>query len=504
MEEVLQEKARPLVLEHFAVPAATVVQTFLLPRQEIRRIWREAWSELIERVDDALNHDIDVLLTFHMSYFHQLTREYFVAADMPLLLSNLADRGARVVTLIDDIFDCHQSLIAGGSASGMMDPPSSLSKAVLDLMQVLDWRSVEIMLSESLASSLASQESALWRPHMTFAVKHPMETFFDLLFSPKRVIYFSHPISEPRRLLASGNVEGANSFVEMMGRILARLQGTCTVIEPTTIDELRFKPGSANLSPRWPFHTEARQLLYESPEEPPQSSQQYLFPAGWESDGRTESPTDSLISTLLSAIEEQIDARDHGLVEQSQIIACYRPIYDGNASRGVKEELQHYGRLVSLGMRTREASVVFSPPSDILKYPRRRLAEDMIPAWVRRGSLTGSDEAFVRLKARVLTEESEQIAELVNGSLDALMRTLAECDVTIEAGEDTILPSGALGARDVLRRQAVGAQLAEQVKTVSEGLYLQALADAGVISIVDAEQMFYDALDSQPSPAGGY
>jgi hypothetical protein len=485
LEAILQEKAQPLVTQHFPVRAVTVVQTFLLPRPELRRIWLEAWNQVLTEVDEALKES-DVLLTFHLAYFHQLTREYFVAADMSSLLSAFPGRCARIVTLIDDIYDCHQALMAGGSASGMMDAPGSMERTILDLMQVLDWRSIEVMLSESLAASLRIS-------HFIFAVKHPMQTLYDLLFSEKKVVYFSHPISEPRRSHTTGHEQEAAAFVEQMAQIVARLQARSTVVEPTTIDELRFSGEGGNLSARWPFHADARELLYEPSEPCPPSARPYIFPAGWSPDSRAAIAADGLVQSLRDAIQEQIDARDHGLVEQSSIIACYRPIYEGNASRGVKEELQHYGRLVALNLRTAEASIVFSPSEDRARYPRRRLAQEIIPGWARRGFLEGSEDGIRELGRRVLDEDSDQMRAFLEGDQDAFQRIMAACELSIRPDE-SVLPRGLLGATVATRRQAAAAELAAQIMP-SVSLYLDDLSNLGVIRLVETEQMFYATLE---------
>lgn len=485
LEEALQRRAQPLVTQFFPVQVATVVETFLLPRAQLRRVWAEAWAEVLEQVDATLP-DSDVVLTFHLAYFHQLTREYFVAADMPVLVEALQDRAARIVTFIDDIYDCHQSLIAGGSAAGMMPPPDSIERAILDLMQVLDWRSIEVMLSESLAASTKL-------PHYIFAVKHPLDTLYDLLFSEKRVIYFSHPISEPRRLHTAGQEQAAREFVQKMAQIVARLQADSTVIEPTTIDELRFRSDSGNLLERWPFQQDTRDLLFVAPEACPQAALPFLFPAEWTSDSRPEISS-GLIQSLTKAIQEQIDARDHGLVEQSRFVACYRPIYEGNASRGVQEELLHFARLVTLGLRAAEASVVFSPPEDRDLYPRRRLADSIIPAWARRGLLEGTPEALQALQERIQREDSAQVRKVLEGDVDSLLRLIADCGLQIQP-DDNILPGGALGATETARRHAAAAELGAQARRAGN-LYLDDLLESGVVHLVISEQEFYSSLEA--------
>jgi hypothetical protein len=369
----------------------------------------------------------------------------------------------------------------------MMDPPSTVDNAMLDLLQVLDWRSIELMLSDSLAQSLGC-------PHYIFAVKHPIQTFYDLICTDKRIVYLSHPISEPRRMEMAGRIDEARAFVAKMSQIIARLQADSTVIEPTTIDELRIRGSGGNLGTRWPFQPDERELLYEPPEPCPGAARPFVFPSGWESDDRPEIGESGLTRNLRNAIGQQIDARDHGLVEQSRIIACYRPLYEGNASGGVREELEHYGRLVSLNLRSAEASVVYSPSADHARYPRRRLAESIVPAWRRQRLLEGDDPAIEAFQERVLREDSELISKLLAGDSDALLRTIAECGLTIRPDEDTV-PGGTLGAGDTVRRHAAAATLGEQVKRAANP-YLDELAERGVIRVVPQEQMFYSALEA--------
>ena len=484
LEETLQDLAQPLVREHFGLPATSVVQTFLLPRAQLRRIWRQAWNETMSKADAELKEH-DVVLTFHSTYFHQLTREYFVAADMPELIRDLSSRAKRIITFIDDAYDCHQSLIAGGSASGMMKAPESIDEAVLDLIQVFDWRSIEIMQSESIAASIE-------RPFYIFATKHPLSTLYDLMFSGKRIVYLSHPISEPRRLHSEGKISEARDFVQTMETAVARMQANATVIEPTAIDEKRFHGETGSLSGRWPFRSDGRELVYEEPEEAPPQASDYLFPVGWRDDNRVEVEFTGLIKRLSRVISEQIDARDHGLVEQANIVASYRPIYEGHMSRGVREELEHHGRLVSLDLRRPEASIVYCPPEDLSTYPRRQLAGTMVGTWVRQSLLVGSEESIEELKARVLTEHSQVMDDLVQGDADALMRVVADCSLRIRP-DDQILPSGALGASDAARRQATAGLLGEQIRRTGE-VYLDRLQNAGTIVVVETAQMFYDRL----------
>ena len=485
LDRILLDKAKPLVIEMFSLPSASVVHTFMLPRSLLRRIWIETWEETIADLDAQLS-ERDVILTLHLTYFHQLTSESFIPADISMLIDDLSTRASRVVTLIDDIYDCQQALIAGGSASGMMNTPQSIETTVLDLIQVLEWRSIETMVSESLSSSLGC-------PYNVLAVKHPANTLYDLVFSKKPVVYLSHPISEPRRMHMSGDTSGAIALAHKMSEVVATMRAFATVVEPTGIDELRFRNASGNLSARWPFSPDQRDLLYEPPEDLPHTSaQEYVFPVGWDTDERTEIESSGLIQRLVQVIGQQINARDHGLVEQSRLIAAYRPIYRGNVSRGVQEELRHHTRLVASGLRTSEASIVFSPESDLFEYSRRSLANFTIPIWAQSRMLTGDESAVQRLQQRVLNEDSREMEQLLDGDTDALMRVVTACGLRFQSESGT-LPEGALGASEIVHQQATAGHLAEQVKRLS-GVYLDELVEDGTVRLVGSEQMFYNAL----------
>lgn len=92
----------------------------------------------------------DVILTLHFSFYLHSTKEYFVPGDLPLLVETIRDHVDEVVIFVDDIYDVHRALLGGADGVGMKDAPNSLEAAVIDLMQILDWRSVEGMLTQSL------------------------------------------------------------------------------------------------------------------------------------------------------------------------------------------------------------------------------------------------------------------------------------------------------------------------------------------------------------------
>lgn len=254
------------------------------------------------------------------------------------------------------------------------------------------------------------------------------------------------------------------------------------------------------MAPRWPFNEDSRELLYVAPDDPPTSARTYIFPSGWDPDTRDETPTSGSIELLKSAIERQINARDHSLVEQSEKVACFRPFYEGNASRGVQEELLHFGRLVKLGLREVGAcSVVLLPEEDRTAYPRRMLYESLIPTWRQQQLLQGSDENVERFRKRI--QEGDGAATLVaTGDVDALRAMLRTYELSIRADDGALLPAGALGTTGPTRRQAAETEFAQQIQYAGK-LYLDILEAEGIVRLVRSEQTFYRELAAQGGPA---
>ena len=279
-----------------------------------------------------------------------------------------------------------------------------------------------------------------------------------------------------------------------MGEVIARLQGAASVIEPTAIDEFRFSEAEGydgNLAPRWPFGPELRDLLYVAPPDCPPAATAVSFPAGWEDDERDAVGASSLLARLRSSIEAQIDSRDHVLVEQSERLACYRPVFEGHQSGGVEEELQHIARLVKLGAREPEmASGVYSPNADHIRYPRRRFPDSSLPEWRLGGVISGDDEAFDRLtEAMLSSDEISELDAIVHGDASALLELLTRYGIDV-APDKAALPTGALGAGDAPRVHLTAEKLALSIEADSR-LYLDELVEEGIITVVESEQMFF-------------
>jgi hypothetical protein len=480
VEDQLEELAEPYIKELFPLQASRLTK-FLLPRPLLRKLWADAFERQWAKADSLLGQNTNVLFTFHLCYFHHLTREYLTVVDNNLLVARLRDRKETIfVTLIDDIYDCCHRLC---DPSGFCDLPTTAEEAMLDALDILDWRSVEILLSHALAHACHSK-------HFLFAVKHPIRTFEDLLYANKPIAYLSHPISEPRRIWIDADTDKSevHRIVQEVSIVANRLSPHYVVIEPTTIDEYRFI--ESQLSTRWPFTQDNRELLYSPPVD---VNNQFLFPSGWTEDTRKTVTTGPLLDRFRSAVEKQIDARDHTLVEQADVIACYRPLYRGNASGGVKEELDHQVRLAHSNPGTTRPAVVYNPLSDGTDYPQRQLWEAALPSWRDRRLVQGAPQDFERLTEDLIKNAVPNIDKVLQGDAEALKRILHSYGLQATPTTAGTLPSGALGTSRQTRRGEQAVLLSQEI-LMYQHPYLEALQTAGTIILTSDMQTFYKEL----------
>lgn len=479
VERHLRQIAEEPIREHFLAPSDSILAVFLLPLPALRSLWREAFDECIQEIREYLTEDRDVILTLHLSYYHHQYREYVLPLDFSMLVDRLSETPLEsVITLIDDAYDCHNRLCGPGQ---MFDPPADPDTPYLEALQILDWRSKELMLADGLAEACDI-------PHYVFATKHPLPAFSDLLYSTKDVVYLSHPISEIRRMRARGETDRADGFIDILRRMVDRLRNHFVVIEPTSIDEFRFRgmlaandETTGNLTQRWPFHTDTRELLYEPPPTPESA---WAFPVGWEDDTRELINNSPATQSLREAIKKQIGARDHWLVEQAYGLICYRPLFEGHISSGVQEELRHIRLLRDLGTEVHPERVyVLSPQEDRERVGERHLWENALEDWWEKGWISGNRDGLDRLVADMRASEVPEAPDIVDGEVGALRRLLRRYELRVVPVDET----GALGRSGALRREERIQSLMERVQEIERNVYLDDMHEEGDIQIFESE-----------------
>jgi len=355
-----------------------IIAIVSLPYQLLRRIWGRAMVNVHKETLRSVNSGCNVAVVLHAVHFNPISTEL-----RPIVDTGQIDalKPKCVVNLIDDVDDIYRWLAEPG---GVLDrsanpegPFEQIESSVKNLSTVLIWRQAEGGSSVHMAGLLGSI------PHFTIATKHScrlLEHVFDA--NPYRV-YLSHPISEARRLVASGNQGLFDEWSREIGNLADHLSKELPVWEPTTIDELRIRSTKVKLVsgseqpdteialprflPRWPFRRTDKFLWPNQLDSMPE----ILDPAGffteediakiegaktWEeivnllgADKSTQLRFISgQIANLQDLIGQQINARDRTLVGQCPVLVAYRPLFNGNPATGVLRELQAHQMLVEL------------------------------------------------------------------------------------------------------------------------------------------------------------
>jgi hypothetical protein len=274
-----------------------------------------AWGRSLKAINETLARDgaDDAFLLIHASFYRN--GHFFSTVSWDDLLIFKPD---CVITLIDDLYDIWQRIDEGPHDTH------------LSLDEILTWRSVEISNSRAIALNLRLDATKLGirripkevqgffgpsTPHFVMSVKHPLETFYRLVFErPERpVIYASFPITRTRH--RPRRREDINHFRSRLN------DAGATVIDPLTIDELRLAESDPawlelRAEPKFQEYQESRWKL-EEPAIPPPTT--YASPFS----GLSESQ----VRRVVDGIVQHVVDRDFRLVAQCEKLIAYRPFY---------------------------------------------------------------------------------------------------------------------------------------------------------------------------------
>ena len=191
-----------------------------LPQPLLMTLWSEAFEDAYRSVTTSLDEGKDVLLTFHAVWFHLGTRQYVSGVDFGRL-SSLPTKPSIFINLIDDIFDMKSRLSEpDGLFSYEVAKSDAYVDATLKLLRILDWRSIENVMSMKAADACDSQ-------HFVIAVKHHASVFHRLFTDGNaKIIYIAHPITEVRRFEQEGREAEATEVVSRIQELSARLEDT--------------------------------------------------------------------------------------------------------------------------------------------------------------------------------------------------------------------------------------------------------------------------------------
>ena len=317
----------------------------IIPPSDITSFLEESSRNKIKTIEETFSWITDnllidsnieyVFLEIHLQYYKNT--EYFPPFNPAHFIGWIDsidhDANVKIINLIDDVFNIWQVL---------KEREKIYPNTQLTLREILGWRSLETLQSESLASSISALGAGrkLAQPYMV-SIRHPLSTFKNLIIPKTPIsIYLSYPISKTRH--NKKDVLEINKFrkkVHSLGQ-----KHSVTVFDPVTIDELILKQASHTTSSpikldksmRWPLDFN----------EPVISNNNSVVKLK-----KTE------IKDSIDHITHQVKSRDLKLVDQAALLVVYRPFFDGQPSQGALAEIRH-GKNNGVGM------CIYSPRSD--------------------------------------------------------------------------------------------------------------------------------------------
>ena len=370
----------------------------------LQRLWDITFDKIKEKIELIRKESKNkvIFINLHTSYYHNRTQEYVSLINLTKLSSI---KPTIIVTLIDDVYEIHHRLTKSG---GIYHDESNVThtQMILRLLRLLDWRAKETMLSRFIANNLNIK-------NYVFAVNHSYKTFYNLIFEDINKVYLSHPITEVRRLEKRGLNNDAQKIMSEITEISDRLSSIFTTFLPTTIDEFRVisKPSRdgiskdyyAVLNKRWEadlYERSKDKLFIHSGF----NDKNNLWQISEDEVTRFDEHINHLLEALSDSISDQVTIRDYTLVEQSEMLVIYRPVFNGNASGGVREEFRYYKSLIK-DTAKKNLCFIYCPQKDINKYYIRQFEIKLQLEIEENETLLCKSDKFDTLS----TEESEQL-----------------------------------------------------------------------------------------------
>ncbi len=255
-----------------------IVDVLGLPLKDLASVCDRSWKQMFENVRARPGNSSRFAIgTFHPVLYHQLTSEFaepYLAGNIPAITGKYKiDHNICVkwiVSIHDDIYDTYRKLMQPGK---LFDPRRRESRSPIDdmadLRVLLDWRDRELSAARALAVSLDAK-------HLLFHRKGRLDSLGQILFKNRPCVYYSHPISQPRRDLANKVVPGkcrnpnpwrGHDLIQAIQSFADHLALYAPIVEPTAIDEARLDSGklvdltehdlagsiAPPLSERWPI-----------------------------------------------------------------------------------------------------------------------------------------------------------------------------------------------------------------------------------------------------------
>jgi len=301
------------------------------PVKEQYASWLQAWDSLTKDgcLDDAGDN---VILCIHASI---VRGNYGVrcVCDLHRLAQFNAD---VVVTLIDDVYS--QWWWTEHRARG------EFHRGRPTLEQLIMARRTEQLLGDMLCLQGTSQAR-----HLVLAALHPKRTLGNYLFTAKKVVYLSFPITRPREMLSDegdrGGIDAVNGFLKQVYDY-QNAHADIVFVNPLAIDELQLLPALKDPAAK----AEAEDGLNKVEGVTFDLSRRWDMSSFWPvEDGLSSGPLPEKdqrplirqqVEEAAGLIRTDVGWRDFRLVMQADALAVFNPVMARDRlSRGVEAEM---------------------------------------------------------------------------------------------------------------------------------------------------------------------
>ena len=289
------------------------------------QVFSTNFSWIGKRIRERKSTITEIFLNMHLSYYKN---SEFYPPFIPLyfkeIFTQLPDSKIQIITLIDDIFVIWKKILDREKSVGF-------TNTKLSLREILVWRSLESLHGEALQEYVnISEEGSQRANHFMVSIRHPHETFQNLIFKKSNSkIYLSYHISESRK--TKEGIAEINQFRKTMHNFGKK--ENIVIFDPVAIDELAIvfalkkeRAKNKNLKKltfkekdRWPLNIANLNV------------KKIKWPI--------QIPI-SEIDEVGTDISNQIRSRDYTLVDKATHLAVYRPYFNGRLSKGVDAEIK--------------------------------------------------------------------------------------------------------------------------------------------------------------------
>jgi adenylate kinase len=264
--------------------------------------WRSAFSRMLRRISDEAPQN--AIVGMNLPFFNR--GRFFPAFDLAPFRELKPD---VVVTLFEEEHVMWRRV--------QMREERRRTGAEFRLKDILAWRNTSILLADIIARELGVDNYVV-------AVKHPVETFYRLLFEPHRLrVYLSFPITGVREDRAAR---------EEIDRFRGAMHARFIAFDPLTVDERALRVALSKSS------GDVVEIRAEDVWNIPPS----LSPASKDEEGLypVRIPRDQA-EEVLRDLDNVIRYKDYRFIQQSDAVAAYRPFRGKSLSRGMFAEINY-------------------------------------------------------------------------------------------------------------------------------------------------------------------